>query len=338
MHLVLRNIAVTRSIGGDRSLRRYDVWTSDSGEMCMEALWSRISMSVGQAHARIRERENKMKESGRLEDAVRVRLIESYDMWKATRGSKDQVGMDPIGVAQEYFGMSSRYPPNLTDAVIVSAGTTPMIPLRPGPAARTKFTTRSNRLPEKKRFSPSQKAWEDKMAKMARFWIFRDLASKGVLVAPRPPTATFGLARPDQRTVRITFRRPAIPGNSPVGRVYGGPAEYADFLSQFSNGNPVLAKGISAQDKIVLRLYWENKEMPLETNAGGGSISRAHIHGVVRSLPSPALDPAYWSHPIDVGPQVGGIKLAPKILVAPPLHRIYSGEFEPVQTRTRKRG
>lgn len=43
----------------------------------------------------------------------------------------------------------------------------------------------------------------------------------------------------------------------------------------------------------------------------------------------PAVDPAHWAHPLDVATQVGGIKLARRMLVAPPLDSIYSGEFEP---------
>lgn len=46
-------------------------------------------------------------------------------------------------------------------------------------------------------------------------------------------------------------------------------------------------------------------------------------------LALPAIDPAYWSHPIDVAAQVAGIKLARTMLIAPPLDGIYSGEFEP---------
>jgi choline dehydrogenase-like flavoprotein len=59
-------------------------------------------------------------------------------------------------------------------------------------------------------------------------------------------------------------------------------------------------------------------------------LSRGRTH-IVSSNPltPPAVDPAYWSHPIDIAAQVGGIKLARKMLVAPPLDSIYNGEFEP---------
>jgi choline dehydrogenase-like flavoprotein len=46
-------------------------------------------------------------------------------------------------------------------------------------------------------------------------------------------------------------------------------------------------------------------------------------------LTPPAVDPAYWSHPLDIAAMVGGIKLARRMLVAPPLDSIYAGEFEP---------
>ncbi|KAJ7183480.1 alcohol oxidase [Mycena filopes] len=126
------------------------------------------------------------------------------------------------------------------------------------------------------------------------------------------------------------------------------------FATQFSNGNPALAKGIAAQHSISLALYKRNKELPLEMNTEPGysgptafsarparnytainsvlyaPLSRGRTH-IVSSNPlvPPAVDPAYWAHPIDVAAQVGGIKLARKMLVAPPLNSIYAGEFEP---------
>ncbi|KAJ7122424.1 alcohol oxidase [Mycena epipterygia] len=131
-------------------------------------------------------------------------------------------------------------------------------------------------------------------------------------------------------------------------------ANLTHFATQFSNGNPALAKGIAAQHKIALALYQQNKELPLEMNAEPGysgptafsvrparnytainsvlyaPLSRGRTH-IVSSNPltPPAVDPAYWAHPIDVAAQVGGIKLARRILVAPPLDSIYNGEFEP---------
>ncbi|KAJ6582713.1 alcohol oxidase [Mycena vulgaris] len=131
-------------------------------------------------------------------------------------------------------------------------------------------------------------------------------------------------------------------------------ANLTHFAEQFSNGNPALAKGIAAQHKIALALYQKDKELPLEMNAEPGysgptafsarparnytainsvlyaPLSRGRTH-IVSSNPltPPAVDPAYWAHPIDVAAQVGGIKLARKMLVAPPLDSIYAGEFEP---------
>ncbi|KAJ6616015.1 alcohol oxidase [Mycena sp. CBHHK59/15] len=126
------------------------------------------------------------------------------------------------------------------------------------------------------------------------------------------------------------------------------------FAELFSNGNPALAKGIAAQHKIALALYQTDKGLPLEMNAEPGysgptsfsarparnyttinsvlyaPLSRGRTH-IVSSNPlaPPAVDPAYWAHPFDVAAQVGGIQLARKMLVAPPLDTIYAGEFEP---------
>ncbi|KAF7342208.1 Alcohol oxidase [Mycena venus] len=131
-------------------------------------------------------------------------------------------------------------------------------------------------------------------------------------------------------------------------------ANLTHFAAEFSNGNPALAKGIAAQHNIALSLYKQNKELPLEINAEPGysgptafaarparnytainsvlyaPLSRGRTH-IVSADPraAPAVDPAYWAHPLDVAAQVGGIKLARKMLVAPPLDSIYAGEFEP---------
>ncbi|KAF5371664.1 hypothetical protein D9758_003587 [Tetrapyrgos nigripes] len=126
------------------------------------------------------------------------------------------------------------------------------------------------------------------------------------------------------------------------------------FATQFSNGNPSLAKGIEAQHRIALELYRQDKELPLEINVEPGysgptplanrparnftainsvlyaplSRGRTHISSS-DPLSPPLVDPAYWSHPIDVAAQVGGIKLARKMLTTPPLGSVYQGEFEP---------
>ncbi|KAF7350549.1 Alcohol oxidase [Mycena sanguinolenta] len=136
-------------------------------------------------------------------------------------------------------------------------------------------------------------------------------------------------------------------------------ANLTNFAVQFSNGNPALAKGIAAQHKIALSLYKQNKELPLEMNAEPGysgptafsarparnytainsvlyaplSRGRTHITSSDPLVP-PAVDPAYWAHPLDVAAQVGGIKLARRMLVAPPLDSIYAGEFEPGANKT----
>lgn len=126
------------------------------------------------------------------------------------------------------------------------------------------------------------------------------------------------------------------------------------FAEEFSNGNPALAKGIAAQHKIALELYQQDKELPLEMNVEPGysgptpfnarparnyttinsvlyaPLARGRTHIVSADpLEPPAVDPAYWAHPLDVAAQVGGIKLARRMLVAPPLDSIYAGEFEP---------
>ncbi|KAJ7048707.1 hypothetical protein C8F01DRAFT_1276198, partial [Mycena amicta] len=131
------------------------------------------------------------------------------------------------------------------------------------------------------------------------------------------------------------------------------------FAQQFSNGNPALARGIKAQHEIALNLYQRNEELPLEVNVEPGysgptsfaarparnyttinsvlyaplSRGRSHIVSANPDTP-PAVDPAYWAHPLDVAAQVGGIKLARKMLVAPPLGNFYQGEFEPGSNRS----
>ncbi|KAJ7036714.1 alcohol oxidase [Mycena alexandri] len=138
------------------------------------------------------------------------------------------------------------------------------------------------------------------------------------------------------------------------GLVAQAEANLTYFATRFSNGNSALAKGIAAQHNIALALYKRNKELPLEMNAEPGysgptsfnarparnyttinsvlyaPLSRGRTH-IVSSDPlvAPAVDPAYWAHPLDVAAQVGGIKLARKMLIAPPLDSIYVGEFEP---------
>jgi hypothetical protein len=45
-------------------------------------------------------------------------------------------------------------------------------------------------------------------------------------------------------------------------------ANLNDTATEFSNGNPKLAKGIMAQLNIALKLYESGKELPLEMNLG----------------------------------------------------------------------
>ncbi|KAF8591679.1 GMC oxidoreductase [Ramaria rubella] len=129
---------------------------------------------------------------------------------------------------------------------------------------------------------------------------------------------------------------------------------------QYSNGQPKLAKGIKAQLEMALDLYERGKELPLEMNLEPGysgptpfgvrpnrtyttinsvlyaplSRGRSHIASSDPFTP-PNVDPNYWGHPFDIAAQVGGIKLARKMLRTPPMDSIFDGEFEPgVQFQT----
>ncbi|KAG7086184.1 hypothetical protein E1B28_002145 [Marasmius oreades] len=131
-------------------------------------------------------------------------------------------------------------------------------------------------------------------------------------------------------------------------------ADLLRFAREFSNGNKNLAKGIEAQHKLALKLYEADKAGPLEMNLSpfyNGpkpldqrprsnftsiavvlyaplSRGRSHINSPNPFTP-PLVDPAYWSHPLDVAAHVAGIKLARKMMQSPPLSSIYGGEFEP---------
>ncbi|KAK7458691.1 hypothetical protein VKT23_009690 [Stygiomarasmius scandens] len=126
------------------------------------------------------------------------------------------------------------------------------------------------------------------------------------------------------------------------------------FAAEFSNGNHDLAKGIESQHRIALKLYRQDKNLPLEMNLEPGysgptsfqdrpvknfttinsvlysplSRGRTHISSS-NPLVAPTVDPAYWAHPLDIAIQVGGIKLARKMLTTNPLGSVYEGEFEP---------
>ncbi|EJD35577.1 alcohol oxidase [Auricularia subglabra TFB-10046 SS5] len=127
-----------------------------------------------------------------------------------------------------------------------------------------------------------------------------------------------------------------------------------DYASQFSNGNTALAKGIAAQHNIALDLYASNKQLPMELNFEPGysgptaagqrparnystvnavfyaPLSRGRVH-ISTSNPKapPAIDPAYWSHPLDIASHVAGLQVARNMLNTAPLSSIYGGEFEP---------
>ncbi|KAF9256135.1 alcohol oxidase [Marasmius fiardii PR-910] len=55
---------------------------------------------------------------------------------------------------------------------------------------------------------------------------------------------------------------------------------------------------------------------------------RSHI-GSSSPFVSPLIDPAFWSHPLDVTAHIAGLKLGRKMLGSPPLDSINEGEFEP---------
>ncbi|KAJ8508037.1 hypothetical protein ONZ45_g9653 [Pleurotus djamor] len=126
------------------------------------------------------------------------------------------------------------------------------------------------------------------------------------------------------------------------------------YADAFSNGNPLLARGIQTQHQIVLGLYEKDNTLPLEINLFPGyggptpadqrpsqnfttvmnvlysplSRGRIHITSSDANVP-PSVDPAYYSHPLDAITHAAGIRLARKTLVAPPMDSIFLGEFEP---------
>lgn len=129
------------------------------------------------------------------------------------------------------------------------------------------------------------------------------------------------------------------------------------YAKIFSNGNEPLQKGIEAQHKLALDLWDRNRAAPVELNVEPGysgptslserppvkytsinavlfgPLSRGRTH-IDSSDPSaaPALDPAYYSHPLDFETHVGGIERSRVILRTPPLDQIYEGEYEPGNT------
>ncbi|KXN82647.1 Alcohol dehydrogenase [acceptor] [Leucoagaricus sp. SymC.cos] len=126
------------------------------------------------------------------------------------------------------------------------------------------------------------------------------------------------------------------------------------YASQFANGNEALQNGIKAQHQSALDLYDQDEQIPVELNfepgyagptpleqRGGKNFStinailysplsrgRTHITSTNHSIP-PLVDPAYWSHPIDVTMLTAGYRVARKALRTPPLDSIFVEEFEP---------
>ncbi|KAJ8508036.1 hypothetical protein ONZ45_g9651 [Pleurotus djamor] len=126
------------------------------------------------------------------------------------------------------------------------------------------------------------------------------------------------------------------------------------YADAFANGNPLLARGIREQHRIVLGLYEKDDTLPLEISLFPGyagrtpasqrpprnfttvmsvlysplSRGRIHITSSNASVP-PSVDPAYYSHPLDTITHAAGIRLARKTLVGHPMDSIFLGEFEP---------
>lgn len=126
------------------------------------------------------------------------------------------------------------------------------------------------------------------------------------------------------------------------------------YAKVFSNGNEQLQKGIEMQHKLLLNLWEQDRAAPLELNVEPGysgptpftqrpqvkftsinavlfgPLSRGRTH-ITSTDPfeAPALDPAYYAHPLDFETHVKGIELSRTILRTPPLDLIYEGEYEP---------
>ncbi|KAK7032148.1 hypothetical protein VNI00_013322 [Paramarasmius palmivorus] len=117
------------------------------------------------------------------------------------------------------------------------------------------------------------------------------------------------------------------------------------YATEFSNGNPDLAKGIEAQHKLALQLYRDNKENCVEfymdavafgfngstlNNVFQAPLARGRSH-IASSDPdeAPLIDPAYWAHPLDRAVHVAGIQYSRKLLMSPPLDTIHEAEVSP---------
>jgi choline dehydrogenase-like flavoprotein len=129
------------------------------------------------------------------------------------------------------------------------------------------------------------------------------------------------------------------------------------YSTLFSNGNEQLQKGIQAQHKLLLDLWDQDRAAPVEINIEPGysgptrfterpkvkftsinavlfgplSRGRTHINSS-DPFQVPAVDPAYYAHPLDFETHVRGIELGRTMLKTPPLDTIYKGEYEPGST------
>jgi choline dehydrogenase-like flavoprotein len=126
------------------------------------------------------------------------------------------------------------------------------------------------------------------------------------------------------------------------------------YAKIFSNGNEQLQKGIEMQYTLILNLWDQNRAAPLEMNVEPGysgptpfaqrpkvkftsinavlygPLSRGRTH-ITSADPfeAPAVDPAYYTHPLDFETHVQGIELGRRMLRTHPLDLINEGEFEP---------
>jgi len=130
------------------------------------------------------------------------------------------------------------------------------------------------------------------------------------------------------------------------------------YSNLFSNGNERLQKGIETQHRLLLDLWDHDRAAPVEINIEPGysgptpftqrpqvkftsinavlfgPLSRGRTH-ITSSDPfqAPAVDPAYYAHPLDFETHVRGIELGRTVLKTPPLDTIYQGEYEPGDTK-----
>ncbi|KAJ7208131.1 alcohol oxidase [Mycena rebaudengoi] len=92
-----------------------------------------------------------------------------------------------------------------------------------------------------------------------------------------------------------------------------------NYAEQFSNGNPALAKGIAAQHRLALARTGLLGTHQLHDPASA-QLHHDQFHSIYATIPwtdhitssnpltPPAVDPAYWSHPIDIAAQQPGVE------------------------------